>query len=393
MASQEISSSIRIGMVAGEKSGDNLGAGFIREMLRRYPDARFEGIGGPAMIELGLVSLFPMERLSVMGFIEPLGRLPELLTINRQLKSHFINDPPDVFIGIDSPGFNTQFERYLRNHGIKTVHYVSPSVWAYGEKRINKIRQAVDLMLVLFPFEQSIYQSHDIPVECVGHPLADTLRPETDNTAARNACGISTQDKLIALLPGSRMNEVKRLAPLFLRVAQRFKELQYPVSFVLPCATAELRQYIEGLREELGCGDEITLLDGQSQTAIRAADLVLLASGTATLEAMLLGKPMVICYQVAKLTYLLASRMLKVPYVGLPNLLAGERLVPEYLQHQATLENVFGEVEKFLADQRDWELRLQRFGEIHRELARAADKRAVDAVLSLLHAEPQQGLS
>ena len=387
MAGQELPHSLRIGMVAGEKSGDNLGAGFIKELLTRYPDALLEGIGGPAMIELGFNSLFPMERLSVMGFVEPLSRLPELLAINRRLKAYFLQNPPDVFLGIDSPGFNTQFEKYLRNHGIKTAHYVSPSVWAYGEKRINKISQAVDLMLVLFPFESAIYQSHDIPVECVGHPLADVLSGESDKLSARAACGLGSEGQVIALMPGSRLGEVRRLAPLFLQVASRCEQAQFPVSFVLPCANTELRQYIGQLVEELDCNNSITLLDGESQMAIRAADLVLLASGTATLETMLLRKPMIVCYRVAALTYLLASRMLKVPYVGLPNLLAGELLVPEFLQHDATVENVFSEVKSFLEFPERWEQKLQRFDEIHYQLARQADKRAVDAVLSLMAAE------
>lgn len=386
MARQGIPTSFRVGIVAGEKSGDNLGAGFIREFLARYPHAQFEGIGGPAMMELGFKSLFPMERLSVMGFVEPLGRLPELLAINRRLKAHFLSRPPDVFLGIDSPGFNTQFEKSLRHHGIKTAHYVSPSVWAYGEKRINKIKQAVDLMLVLFPFEATIYQSHEIPVECVGHPLADVLTPQSDVRSCRSSCGLDTGKRTIALLPGSRMTEVKRLAPLFLKVAERCYQQNVSVQFVLPCANSELRQFIETVLKDLGCAKTVTLLDGDAQTAIRAADLVLLASGTATLETMLLRKPMVICYQVAALTFLLASRMLKVPYVGLPNLLAGELLVPEYLQHDATVDNVFNEVKKFLDDPVPWEPKLRQFDEIHHQLALGADKRAVDAVLALLAA-------
>lgn len=383
-------------MVAGEKSGDNLGAGFIKELLVRYPDAQLEGIGGPAMIELGFRSLFPMERLSVMGFVEPLSRLPELLSINRRLKAHFLQNPPDVFVGIDSPGFNTQFEKHLRQHGIKTVHYVSPSVWAYGEKRINKIKQAVDLMLVLFPFEAAIYQSHDIPVECVGHPLADALKPEPDNSAARAACGLKNEGRVIALLPGSRLNEVKRLAPLFLQVANRCHQAGYPVIFVLPCANSELRQFVEQLLNGLAMARStenagvITLLDGNAQNAIRAADLVLLSSGTATLETMLLRKPMIICYQVATLTYMLASRMLKIPYVGLPNLLAGEMLVPEYLQHDATVEKIFSELKSFLDDPDPWDKKLQQFDEIHQQLARGANTRAVDAVLSLRAAGQEQ---
>lgn len=383
-----MTSPLRIGMIAGEKSGDNLGAGFMREMLTRHPDAQFEGIGGPAMMALGFNSLFPMERLSVMGFVEPFSRLPELLVIDRQLREHFLQNPPDVFVGIDSPGFNTRFEKTLRQRGVKTVHYVSPSVWAYGAGRIRKISQAVDLMLVLFPFEESIYLANDIPVSCVGHPLADELESRTDPRQAREEGNLQVPDgsRLIALLPGSRASEVSRLAPLFLAVAERAFAAGLPLQFVVPCATPALRQLVETLISQQGIRAPITLLDGNAQLALRAADLVLLASGTATLEAMLLGKPMVICYKVAPLTYLLASRLLKVPYVGLPNLLAGEKLVPEYLQHQATPENLLNELVGFLEHPAQWQEKLARFESIHRDLACHANARAADAVLALLNA-------
>jgi len=239
-------------------------------------------------------------------------------------------------------------------------------------------------MLVLFPFEQSIYQSHNIPVEFVGHPLADMLDPQDDNALARRICGVEGDGYLVALLPGSRTAEVKRLAPLFLNMATKFQNMTYRVKFVIPCASQEIRQQIERVAQNLGCDDQLVLLDGQSQTAIRAADLVLLASGTATLEAMLLGKPMVICYQVAKLTYILASRMLKIPYVGLPNLLAGEQLVPEYLQRDANVENIFAEVRGYFDDRQKWAPTLRKFDEIREQLARGADKRAVSSVLSML---------
>ncbi|MCB1670732.1 MAG: lipid-A-disaccharide synthase [Gammaproteobacteria bacterium] len=387
--------SLRIGMVAGEKSGDNLGAGFMRELLKRYPQARFEGIGGPAMVELGFHSLFPMERLSVMGFVEPLSRLPELLAIDRQLRAHFLHNPPDVFVGIDAPGFNTRFEKILRQHGIRTAHYVSPSVWAYREKRIHKIRQAVDLMLVLFPFEVPIYEAHDIPVACVGHPLADELDSHYDMQAARAALNLEARDTVIALLPGSRVTEVRRLAPLFLDLVERCRQLSAPIRFVVPCANPELRVLMEQQLSGRNQAAAVTLLDGNARGAVMAADLVILASGTASLETMLLGKPMVICYKVATLTYLLAARLLKVPYVGLPNLLAGEKLVPEYLQQAATVDNLFAEVVALLEHPDSWAGRLLRFEQIHQQLARHASQRAVDAVMELVNSgqggrDPQQ---
>lgn len=377
---------LRVGMIAGEKSGDNLGAGFIKEMQRRFPNARFEGIGGPAMQELGFHSLFPMDRLSVMGFIEPLARLPELLSIDRQLKAHFVQNPPDVFVGIDSPGFNTRFESYLRSRGIRTVHYVSPSVWAYGEKRIHKIKRAVDLMLVLFPFETAIYQVHDVPVTCVGHPLADDLATDYDQATARSAFGIEDDRILVALLPGSRMNEVRRLAPVFFAAASQCLAPGKPLSFVVPCASPELRAYMEGLLGPAEGKSPFLFIDGNSQNAIRAADFVFLASGTATLETMLLKKPMVICYKLASLTYLLASRLLKIPFVGLPNLLAGEKLVPEYIQDEATPGKLAWELQRFMANPETWNSRLARFEQIHRELARQASSKAADAVAGLLQA-------
>ncbi|MEX2130256.1 MAG: lipid-A-disaccharide synthase, partial [Pseudohongiellaceae bacterium] len=230
---------LRIGIIAGEKSGDNLGAALISAIRQQHPQVSFEGIGGEAMLAAGFHSFFPMERLSVMGFVEPLARLPELLRMEKFMREHFLADPPDVFIGIDSPGFNLRIEESLRKSGIRTVHYVSPSVWAYREKRIHRIKRAVDLMLVLFPFEKSIYETHGIGVEFVGHPLADQIGFEDRQASARARLGIDPLSTVITLMPGSRGSELKRLGPVFLRTARRCLEQRPQLEFLLPCAGAE----------------------------------------------------------------------------------------------------------------------------------------------------------
>ncbi len=390
---------MRIAMIAGETSGDILGAGLMQAILRICPDARFEGIGGPRMLALGFHSFVPMERLSVMGFIEPLGRLPELLRIKKNLETHFIASPPDVFVGIDSPGFNLRIEKVLHDSGIRTVHYVSPSVWAWGQKRIHKIAQAVDLVLALFPFETAIYDRHNVPVRFIGHPLADTIEIRTDDDARqqqmRVELGLSGAGNVIALMPGSRRDEIRRLGSVFFATAQRCLERDPKLRFVIPCANAERRAQVEQMLGE----DEIArqvrqsflVLDGHSHEAMLAADVVLLASGTATLEAMLLKRPMVVCYKLAPLTYALASRMLKVPYVALPNLLAGERLVPEFLQDQVTVENLQRELFALLGDAERRQLLAQRFGAIHLDIRRDASAEAARAVLEVAGHVPDAG--
>lgn len=378
-----MSKALRIGIIAGEASGDNLGAGLMRAIRARHPDCVFEGIGGPAMCQLGFHSFYAMERLSVMGFVEPLGRLPELLKMERNLRQHFIARPPDVFIGIDSPGFNLRFEEPLRQAGIPTVHYVSPSIWAYREKRVHRIKRAVDLMLVLFPFETEIYRRHAIPVEFVGHPLADDIGFDDQREAARRTLHIGQDATVIALLPGSRANELKRLGPVFLRTALACRERHPRLQFILPCAGPERRRQMERLVRREGCESLVRLLDGNAQNAMAAADLVLMSSGTATLEALLLNRPMVICYKLAPLTYALASRMVRIPHVGLPNLLAGRELLPEFLQHAVTVGNLLPAIEKLLADNSGGEDLQAEFRRIHTSLRCQASERAADAVLRL----------
>jgi lipid-A-disaccharide synthase len=378
---------LRFGIVAGEASGDLLGAGLIAAIKHRYPDASFEGIAGPQMIAAGASSLFPMDRLSVMGIVEVLGRYRELVGIRRKLAAHFRENPPDVFIGIDAPDFTLGLEKQLRTAGIKTVHYVSPSVWAWRQRRVKKIAASTDLMLTLFPFEESFYQQHQVPVQFVGHPLADTIPLSVDKTAERRALNLPENAEILALLPGSRSNELHYLAQPFIEAACWLHERRPAVKFVVPMANAERRaQFEHALFAVAATGKavpEIKLNDGQSREVMAAADVVLLASGTAALEAMLLKRPMVVAYKLAPLTYWLAKRLVKVENVSLPNLLANESLVPEYIQHEATAEQLGKTVLGYFEDAAMSENMSQRFTDIHYSLRQNASETAADAVLSL----------
>ena len=376
---------MRFGLIAGEKSGDNLGAGLIAAIRDQFTDVVFEGIGGPAMLAQGFRSLAPMEPLSVMGFVEPLARLPQLLKIKRTVQTHFINHPPDAFIGIDAPDFNLLVVAVLRDKNIPVVHYVSPSVWAYREKRIHKIKQAVDLMLTLFPFETGIYQQHGIAVKCVGHPLADAIGSEDGKTAARTLLGLAGAENILTLMPGSRAGEIQRLAPTFIAAARQSLQQNPELVFIIPCASSARKQQIAAMLKNTE-SDKFVLLDGQAQVAISAADMVVLASGTATLEAMLLKRPMVVCYRIAALTYLFASRMIKIPHFALPNLLAGKQLVPEYIQDRVTVPNLLAEINKFFANPASSDDLLAEFEVIHKSIRLNANRQAADAVLKFVGA-------
>ncbi|WP_447593058.1 lipid-A-disaccharide synthase [Aquipseudomonas campi] len=368
-----------IALVAGEASGDILGSGLMQALKARHPDARFIGVGGPRMQSEGLDSYFPMERLSVMGLVEVLGRLPELLSRRKRLIRTLIDAKPDVFIGIDAPDFTLGVELKLRHAGIKTVHYVSPSVWAWRQKRVLKIREACDLMLTLFPFEARFYDEHQVPVRFVGHPLADTIDLQADRAAAREALGVAGQTPLVALLPGSRGGEVSRLGALFLDAAERLRAMRPGVQFVLPCASAERRAQLEQLLA--GRDLPLLLLDGRSHEALAACDAVLIASGTATLEALLYKRPMVVAYRVAPLTFKILKRLVKSPYISLPNLLAERLLVPELIQDAATPEALAQTLAPLLDD---GEVQTEGFDVIHRALRQDASRQAADAVLGLI---------
>ncbi|KRB05312.1 MULTISPECIES: lipid-A-disaccharide synthase [unclassified Pseudomonas] len=369
---------LRIALVAGEASGDILGAGLMRALKARHTAVEFIGVGGPLMQAEGLTSYFPMERLSVMGLVEVLGRLRELLARRKKLVADLIDAKPDVFIGIDAPDFNLNIELKLRQAGIKTVHYVSPSVWAWRQKRVLKIREGCDLMLTLFPFEARFYEEKGVPVRFVGHTLADAIPLQADRAAARAELGLP-DGPLVALMPGSRGGEVGRLGALFLDTAQRLRALRPGVRFVMPCASAQRRAQLE----ELLAGRDLplTLLDGQSHLALAACDAVLIASGTATLEALLYKRPMVVAYRLAPLTFWILKRMVKSPYISLPNLLAQRLLVPELLQDDATVEALAQTLSPLIEG---GEEQTRGFDEIHRTLRLDASNQAADAVLNLI---------
>lgn len=369
---------LRVALVAGEASGDILGSGLMQAIKQRYPDAEFIGVGGARMEAEGLKSYFPMERLAVMGLVEVLGRLFELLGRRRQLARDLIAAQPDVFIGIDAPDFNLGLELKLRRAGIKTVHYVSPSVWAWRQKRVLKIREACDLMLTLFPFEAQFYDAHQVPVRFVGHPLADVIPQQADRAAAREALDLPQDEPVIALMPGSRGGEVARLGELFLDAAIRLRALRPGVRFLLPCATPERRAQLEQMLA--GRDLPLTLLDGRSHEVLAACDAVLIASGTATLEALLYKRPMVVAYRVAPLTYRILKRLVKSPYISLPNLLAERLLVPELIQDAATPDALAQAVAPLIDG---GQVQTEGFDVIHRALRCDASLSAAGAVLRL----------
>lgn len=371
-------STLRIALVAGEASGDILGAGLMRALKARHPAVEFIGVGGPLMEAEGLVSYFPMERLAVMGLVEVLGRLRELLARRKKLVQTLIAEKPDAFIGIDAPDFTLNIELKLRQAGIKTVHYVSPSVWAWRQKRVLKIREGCDLMLTLFPFEARFYEEKGVPVKFVGHSLADAIPLQADRAAARAELGLP-DGPLVALMPGSRGGEVGRLGSLFLEAAERLRAMRPGVRFILPCANAQRRTQVEELL--VGRDLPLTLLDGQSHKALAACDAVLIASGTATLEALLYKRPMVVAYRLAPLTFWILKRMVKSPYVSLPNLLAQRLLVPELLQDDATAEALAKTLSPLIED---GEEQTSGFDQIHRTLRRDASNQAAQAVLELI---------
>ena len=379
-----MSGPVHFGIVAGEKSGDILGAGLMRALRELYPAAHFSGIGGPEMERLGCDSLAPMERLSVMGLVEPLGRLPELLRIKRSLERFFLKTRPAAFIGLDSPDFNLRLAASLHKGGIRTIHYVSPSVWAWRKGRIRGIARSIDLMLTLFPFETGIYREHGVRVHCVGHPLADEIGFEDSRDQARRELSLDPAATVIALMPGSRKSEITRLAPIFLAAATAAREKHPDLHFLIPCSGVENRRLLEQIiaQGEFD-GFEWSLLD-QSHQAIAASNFVILASGTASLEAMLLRRPMAVCYKLAPLSHALASRIVKVDHMAIPNLLAGERLVPEYVQNDVNRKNLLWEIERFMENRAPSEELLEKFAGQHNFLRRNASAQAANAIHELL---------
>ncbi|ABI57195.1 lipid-A-disaccharide synthase [Alkalilimnicola ehrlichii MLHE-1] len=375
---------MRVALVAGEHSGDRLGAGLIRAIRARCPEAEFDGVGGPLMQAEGLRSHYPMEALSVMGLVEVLRHLPRLLRIRRDLVARYRTDPPDVFVGIDLPDFNLSIERRLKAVGVPTVHYVSPQVWAWRQGRVRTIGRSVDRILALYPFEAEFYRRHGVPVDFVGHPAADRFPLQPDAGAARAALGLVDDGggPWVALLPGSRLGEVQRHAELYARTVARLRERQPDVRFIAPLAWPGLRAVFYEALVQQGVSDAVQLFEGRADEVMAAADVVLTASGTATLEAMLLKRPMVVAYRLAPLTFWLMKRLVRVSHVSQPNLLAGEGLVEEYLQDAATPDNLAYALYRLLNDEPRSAYLRARFAELHGTLRRGADGQAAAAVLA-----------
>jgi len=376
-----------VGIVAGEASGDLLGSQLIDALREILPHLRFTGIGGPRMQSAGMEVLFPLEKLAVRGYLEVARHFVEILGIRRQLRRRFIANPPDVFIGIDAPDFNLGLERSLKAHGIPTVHYVSPAIWMWRKERIHGIKRAVSKMLTLFPFEVPIYRQAGIDVEFVGHPLTDILDQVPGRTAAREQLRLPASATVIALLPGSRQSELEHMADLFVQTAKMINECAPHMLFLVPLVTRETREMFEAALYRNQAGDlPLTVLFGHAQDAMSAADVVLAASGTATLEAALLGRPMVITYKMPAASHWLLSGKGYLPYYGLPNILAGEFVVPEIIQDDATPQNLSQALLNLLGDA-TVRTRLERkFAAISASLQRGAARRAALAVLPLLQA-------
>jgi lipid-A-disaccharide synthase len=378
---------LRIGIVANEPSGDLLGAALAAELRVLAPGLRLVGVAGPRMLEVGCETLLPMERLSVMGLAEVLMHLPELLRLRRALVRHFLADPPAVFVGIDAPDFNLGLERRLRAAGVPTVHLVSPTVWAWRPGRVKGIRRAVDLMLCVFPFEERFLRENGVPARFVGHPLADQIPMEVDREAARAGLGLSAPGPVIAILPGSRAGEVQSLAPPFIGAAALCLAARPDLRFVVPLVNSSLRALFEAELARICPYLPATLLDGRSREAIAAADCVLTASGTATLETLLLKRPMVVGYRVHRLTYHLARRLVKIPFAAMANLLAGRALAPEYLQGECRAELIAPALLDFLDHPERVAAIAAEYARIHAGMRHHAARKAALAVLDLIGRE------
>ncbi len=374
-----------VGIVAGEASGDLLGSQLIMALREFMPRHEFIGIGGPLMEGAGMEVLFPLEKLAVRGYIEVLRHFAEIVWIRRQLRRRFIANPPDVFIGIDAPDFNLDLELSLKAHGIPTVHYVSPAIWMWRKKRIHKIRQAVSRMLTLFPFEEPLYRQAGVDVAFVGHPLADLLDQVPRYAAAREQLKLPPSTPVIALLPGSRQSELEHMADLFIQTAKQIRERVPQTVFLAPLATRETRLMFETALYRNQAEDlPLTMLFGHAHGAMSAADVVLVASGTATLEAALLGKPMVITYKMPAASHWLLQGKGYLPYYGLPNILAGEFVVPEIIQDDATPQNLSQALLNLLGDESVRTRLARKFSAMSASLQRGAARQAALAVLPLL---------
>lgn len=384
----------RIALVAGEASGDILGAGLVRALRERFPEARFEGVAGPLMRDAGCQALAGADELAVMGLSEVIAHLPRLLRLRRRLIAHWLARPPDVFVGIDAPDFNLGLEGVLKHRGIRTLHYVSPSVWAWRQGRVHKIARSVDRMLTLFPFEADFYRRHDVPVTFVGHPLADLIEPEPDRDGARERLGLNPGGPLVALLPGSRVGEVGHMAEPFLATAAWLRRRLPGVEFVAPMANRAVAGVFNTARRQDYDDLPLTCVDGRSRDVMAASDAVLLASGTATLEALLLKRPMVVAYRVAPLSAWILRRtgLIRIQRYSIPNLLmerAGHNdgFVGEFMQERVDPVYLGPALYQLLRWPERRRTQIERFHEIHRSLRMDADRTAAAAVADVLENE------
>ncbi len=378
---------MRIALLAGETSGDVLGARLIKSLSKIYPDAVFEGIAGQEMQSAGCQSLFPMERLSIMGIIEVAPRYLELRNARNKLIQRWLDDPPDLFVGIDAPDFNLYLEKKLYQAGIPTVHYVSPNVWAWRQGRLKKMINAMDLMLTLFPFEVDFYKKHAIRAQFVGHPLADEIPLDADKQSAREKLGLVRDGHILAVLPGSRMGEIKHLADDFLKALNTLHQKHPDWLFVIPLVNDAIRRAFTQYKQRIAPDLPVTLVEGQSRIVMQASDQILLASGTAVLEGMLVNRPMVAAYRISALSVAIIRffRMIKSKYFTLPNNLLNEYLVPELIQEQLTEKNIVSEIEKqFNETQQQRAYRETRFDEMHHQLRQNASEKAAIALRDLL---------
>ena len=375
---------VKIGLVAGEASGDLLGAGLIRALRERAPGATFEGVAGPAMVAAGCEQWEPSESLAVMGLVEPLVHIPRLLRLRREILRRWQASPPDVFVGIDAPDFNLNLEKKLRKSGIKTAHYVSPSVWAWRPGRIHTVKEAADKVLCILPFEKALYDEHGVDAVFVGHPKADIAPATVDSFPVRQKLDLGAGE-VVAVLPGSRAGEVSRLGAILAEAAKQLVAVRPGVRFVTPLATPTLRPMFEQHLKDAGVADNFLLLDGDSEAAMMAADVVLAASGTAVLESALLGKPTVAVYRLAPMTYAIAIglRLVKLTHYTLPNLLTDTPLVPEFMQQEAKPAAIATVVADLLGDPERRRFISGEFAKLRSELALGADQRAAEAVLEL----------
>ena len=376
---------VRVGIVAGEASGDLLGSHLMAALKSHVPDIEFVGIAGPKMLAAGATALYPMEKLAVRGYVEVLRHYREIVGIRSQLKGYFLKHRPDIFIGIDAPDFNLNLEAALKSGGIPTIHYASPSIWAWRGERIHKIAKAVSRILVLFPFEELLYRNAGVAVTYVGHPLADILPEQPDRAAARSQLKLPHGGRVVALLPGSRQSELTAMADTFVQTAQEIHRQSPGTQFLVPLVTRETRRLFEEALYRCEARDlPLTVLFGHADDAMAAADAVLVASGTATLEAALLKRPMVITYKMPQLSWQLMHRRGYLPYVGLPNVLAGRFVVPELLQHDATPQNLAQALLNLLDDKVVTQRLVTEFTRQHRALRQNTADKAARAILPYL---------